>query len=159
MEEVELNQQFTIGDVISKELMDLEIEADTKEDVIHRLAHLLYKNGMLKDEASFVQDVFYRETEGMTGLGEGVAIPHGKSDSVLKTTLAIGKTKKPVPWESLDEQPVNVIILFAVKNTDANTMHIKLLQKVAVMLADEEFITQLKAVSTKEDMMALLSKA
>ena len=64
----------------------------------------------------------------------------------------------PIPWESLDEEPVRVIILFAVKNTDANTMHIKLLQKVAMLLADEDFIENMVNARTKAEMMELLSK-
>ena len=64
----------------------------------------------------------------------------------------------PIPWESLDEEPVRVIILFAVKNTDANTMHIKLLQKVAMLLADEDFIENMVNAQTKAEMMELLSK-
>ena len=63
-----------------------------------------------------------------------------------------------IPWESLDEEPVRVIILFAVKNTDANTMHIKLLQKVAMLLADEDFIENMVNAQTKAEMMELLSK-
>ena len=70
----------------------------------------------------------------------------------------IGKTKRPLEWESIDEAPVQVIILFAVKNTDANTMHIKLLQKVAMLLADESFIDRLVASGTKDQMMGLLAK-
>lgn len=70
----------------------------------------------------------------------------------------IGKTKRPLEWESIDEAPVQVIILFAVKNTDANKMHIKLLQKVAMLLADESFIDRLVASGTKDQMMALLAK-
>lgn len=151
-------QTFSIADVINPNLIKMEMEADSKEEAITELSELLYENQIITDLAGFTQDVFARETEGMTGIGHGLAIPHGKSDSVKKTSLVIGKTKRPLEWESIDEAPVQVIILFAVKNTDANTMHIKLLQKVAMLLADESFIDRLVASGTKDQMMALLAK-
>lgn len=77
---------------------------------------------------------------------------------MIKTSLVVGKVTTPIEWESLDEEPVRVIILFAVKNTDANTMHIKLLQKVAMLLADEDFIENMVNAQTKAEMMELLSR-
>lgn len=153
----ELTQDFSISDVITEDLIQLSLKAETKEEAIIELSELLYENGEISNVEEFTADVFEREKEGMTGLGQHVAIPHGKSDSVIKTSLVVGKTSKPIEWESLDGEPVQVIILFAVKNTDANTMHIKLLQKVAILLADEEFIENLLAAETKDDMLALLS--
>lgn len=149
---------FSISDVITEDLIQLKMMAKTKKEAIYELAHLLVKNGDIDDEEAFVMDVFQREAEGMTGIGNSIAIPHGKSDSVLKTSIVVGKTAVPIEWESLDEKPVRVIILFAVKNTDANTMHIKLLQKVAMLLADEDFIENMIDAQTKEEMMELLSK-
>ena len=120
--------EFSIADVITEELIYLEMKAKTKEEVIRELSELLEKNGSITNVDEFLKDVFQREKEGMTGIGNGLAIPHGKSKSVLKTCLAVGKVSTPIKWETLDDQPVQVIILFAVKDTDANTVHIKLLQ-------------------------------
>lgn len=154
----QMMDDFSIADVITEELIQLEMKAGTKEEAIHELTRLLMANGDIEDEEVFAADVFEREAEGMTGIGNGIAIPHGKSDSVIKTSLVVGKVTTPIEWESLDEEPVKVIILFAVKNTDANTMHIKLLQKVAMLLADEDFIENMVNVQTKAEMMELLSR-
>lgn len=151
-------QNLAISQVISYELIDLELDVSTKMEALKKLTELLFENGIVNDQKSFFDDVLYREEEGATGLGEGIAIPHGKSDSVVKTSIAIGRTKQPIEWESLDEQPVNIIILFAVKNSDATTTHIKLLQKVAILLADEDLIKELQHVQTKEAFIRLLSK-
>ncbi|MBF2351326.1 PTS sugar transporter subunit IIA [Listeria welshimeri] len=151
-------QQLDISKVISPELVNLELQATTKLEVIEALTDLLVGNGAVKDKEAFIADVLYREEEGKTGLGEGVAIPHGKSASVTNTSIAVGRTKTPVEWESLDDKPVNIIILFAVKNLDATTTHIKLLQKVAILLADEEVIEEFQTVQTKEDFIKLLAK-
>lgn len=146
---------FDINQVLTKELISLNLKSQDKKGVIEELTDLLVQHGDVIDRKGFVDDVMKRETEGMTGLGEGVAIPHGKSQAVKNTTLAIGVSDHDIEWESLDGKPVNIIILFAVKDTDANTLHIKLLQKVAILLADESFINSLHSVKTKEELMQL----
>ncbi|MGX7196438.1 PTS sugar transporter subunit IIA [Enterococcus olivae] len=156
--EQHLTENFSIADVITEDLVNLELKATTKEEVIIELTKLLYQNDLITDIDGFSEDVFDREKEGMTGLGQGIAIPHGKSDCVVKTSLVVGKTLVPIEWESLDDEPVNVIILFAVRNLEANTLHIKLLQKVAMLLADETFIEDLHQATTKKEMIDLLSK-
>ncbi|XXL51718.1 PTS sugar transporter subunit IIA [Mammaliicoccus lentus] len=97
-----------------------------------------------------------REKEGVTGIGDGIAIPHGKSISVDETTVAIAVLKDEIEWETLDDQDVKVVILFAVKDTDATTTHIVLLQKVATLLARETFIKQLKNIENKEELYDLI---
>lgn len=154
----QMMDDFSIADVITEDLIQLEMKAATKKEAIYELTRLLMANGDIEDEEEFAADVFLRESEGMTGIGNSIAIPHGKSDSVIKTSLVVGKAATPIEWESLDEEPVRVIILFAVKNTDANTMHIKLLQKVAMLLADEDFIENMVNAQTKAEMLELLSK-
>lgn len=72
------------------------------------------------------------------------------------TTIAIGLSKLPIEWESLDGEPVTAVILFAVRDKDSNTLHLKLLQKVAMLLADEGFIDKLHKVSSKEELIELL---
>lgn len=154
----ELKKEFSIVDVINTDLINLNLKAKNKTEAISELSEMLLEKGIISDMDSFMEDVFAREAEGMTGLGQGTAIPHGKSDSVRKTSIAIGRVAEPIEWESLDGNPVNVIILFAVRNIDENTMHIKLLQKVAILLADEAFISNLQVVETADEMLELLSK-
>lgn len=146
---------FMLSEVMSKNVMDLNLIATTKKEAIEELSNLLFKNNKIDSIEDFVEDVFLREKEGVTGLGKGVAIPHGKSESVLQTFIAIGRTNKLIEWESLDDEPINIIILFAVKNTDANTTHIKMLQNVAVCLADDTFILKLQNVKEESEMMSL----
>jgi fructose PTS system EIIA component len=151
-------EELDLTKVITEDLIDLHLKATTKMEVIEELTHLLYLNQCIDSEEGFIKDVLYREQEGVTGLEKGIAIPHGKSESVTKTTLAIGRTKQPVEWESLDDNPINIILLFAVKTSDATTVHIKLLQKVATLLADDEVLQSLQIVETKQEVINLLSK-
>lgn len=147
--------KLMLSEVLSKNVMDLNLAASTKQEAIEELSNLLFENNKIDSVEDFVEDVLLREKEGVTGLGKGVAIPHGKSESVVQTFIAIGRTKKLIEWESLDDEPVNIIILFAVKNTDANTTHIKMLQNVAVHLADDTFIPKLQHIKNESEMMKL----
>lgn len=150
--------EFSIANVITEKLIRLEMKAKTKKEAILELSELLKENGIIKDVDDFSSDVFQREKEGITGIGNGVAIPHGKSASVIQTSLVVGKVETPIPWESLDGQPVKVIILFAVKDIDANTVHIKLLQKVAMLLAEDTIIEKMNQATSKAELMELLAK-
>ena len=130
-------ESIDIKEVISQDLILEDLNVETKGEALEALVKLLDTQGYLNDPEEFLADVLLREEEGVTGLGDGIAIPHGKSDGVKKTVIAIGKNKKGLDWGSLDDEVVEVIILFAVKKTDETTLHIKMLQKVAILLADE----------------------
>lgn len=148
-----------ITKVINKNRINLNMEAASKEDVINDLAELLLKDGVITSKAEFVKDVYLREEEGETGIGGGIAIPHGKSESVLKTSLAIGRTKEAVQWETVDGEPVKCIILFAVRQVDRTSTHIKLLAQVAGALADDDVIEALLTKENPEDIIDLFKDA
>jgi len=151
-------EDLEISKVITKDLINLSLQATTKLEVIEELTHLLYRNHCIESEKDFIKDVLYRESQGITGLEKGIAIPHGKSESVIKTSLVIGRTKQPIEWESLDGNPIDIIFLFAVKSSDTTTVHIKLLQKVATLLANDEVIQSLQSVKTKQELIKILSE-
>ena len=147
-----------LKNVINRENVLVDIEGTTKEEVLKALCNQLFNTGYINDVDDFYTDVLAREEEGLTGLGKGIAIPHGKSESVINTTIAIGKTKQPIEWGSLDDKPVEVILLFAVKNSDATTTHIKLLQKVAIMLADDEFLVALQKAENEDELFGMITQ-
>jgi PTS system fructose-specific IIA component len=141
--------------VINKNRINLNLEATNKKEAIESLADLLLTDGVLISKEDFVKDVYLREEEGETGIGGGIAIPHGKSDSVLKTSLAIGRTKEPIEWESLDGEPIRCIILFAVRQVDRTSTHVKLLAQVAGALADDDVISSLLTKESPEEIIDL----
>ena len=100
-------------EILDVNLIDLEMEASSKDEVIHQLCSLLYENGRVKDLEKFKEAVYEREQIGETGMGNQIAIPHGLTDQVNKASVAIAKVKNPVEWESLDDQPVRLIFLLA----------------------------------------------
>lgn len=146
-----------LSKVIKRETIKLDMEAATKEEVIKELTELLYKVNAVSNKENFLKDVFYRESIGTTGIGNGIAIPHGKSKFVNKTSLAIGRTKSAIEWGSLDEQPVHFIILFAVTEEDKNSTHIKILAKVASNLGDDDVCANLLKAKSPEEILDIFS--
>lgn len=149
---------INIKEVIHQELIIENMNADTKLEALKEIVNLLDDKGYLTNPDEFLEDVLLREEEGVTGLGDGIAIPHGKSNGVKKTVIAIGKNNKGLDWGSLDEGLVEVIILFAVKKTDETTLHIKMLQKVAILLADDELLNKLRHATTGKEIYELLTQ-
>ncbi|WP_346354072.1 PTS sugar transporter subunit IIA [Azotosporobacter soli] len=143
--------------VIDESRINLELDVADKAEAIDALADMLMASGALSSKEGFVQDVYLREAEGMTGIGGGIAIPHGKSNSVIKTSLAIGRTKAPILWESLDDEPIQCIILFAVRDVDSTTVHVKLLGEFAGKLADEQVVERLFSSTQTSEIIAIFS--
>lgn len=105
------------------------------------------------DVDEFVKDIYLRESEGVTGIGNFVAIPHGKSDSVTQVGIAIGKLNNEIEWETLDGQGVKLIFLFAVSNDHEYARnHMKLLAQIAGKLGNDENIEKLLNAKTVEEL-------
>lgn len=150
MEKIELSK------VIHKELLKVGSKATTKGKIIEELADMLEVKGFVRSSEDFVRDVYLREEEGETGIGQGVAIPHGKSAAVIETTVAIAVLDQEIEWETLDGEGVKVVIMFAVKDSDANTTHVLLLQQVAILLANNTFIEAVKNVASADALYELI---
>lgn len=146
-----------IGKIINPNKINLDLQATTKDEVFREMSELLYQEGVLSSVEDFIVDVYKREEEGQTGLENHIAIPHGKSNAVLQTSLAIGRTAHPIPWETIDGKPVHCIILFAVRMIDKTTTHIKLLSQVASALADEEVVEKLLTENDPEQIISLFT--
>lgn len=145
-----------LGQVVNERLVHLDLAATDRDEALVELTDVLADAGCVTDAAAFLADVRAREEQGPTGLGQGVAIPHGKSSAVASTAIAIGRTRPAVEWPSLDGGTVDLIILFAVREDDASTTHLRLLQKVAKLLASEEFLTRLHEARTSAEVVGLI---
>ncbi len=152
-----MKEDMLITEVMRESCIDLELKGTTKDEIIHEMADLFYKSGVLSSKEQFIKDVYFREAEGPTGIGYGVAIPHGKSDAVLAASVAVGRTRNYIPWESMDEKPVKVFIMFAVNSQDASGM-VSLLSQVAVALCDEAVIEQLFTSNSAGEIIELFSR-
>lgn len=143
----------TIENLYDQKIIDLHMVEKDKNQVIQHLAQLLYDAGYVDNITDYIDDIYVREQQGITGMGDNIAIPHGKSASVRKIGLAIGKTDHMIPWESYDQQPVNIIMLFAVPiGEDSNRIHLKLLSSVAEKLGNDDIVRKIKQATTNEEL-------
>ena len=115
---------MAVKEILDKRVIDLDMNAKTKDEVIRHLAGLLHEAGYVDDLEGYIKDVYLRESEGITGIGGHVAIPHGKSDYVDKVGIAVGRTHDMVEWESYDGEPSQLFFLFAVPSDSLSLIHI-----------------------------------
>lgn len=146
---------MSVSEVIDANAVVLDLEAADKAEVLNKLAELLFRDGSIGSKSAFVSDVLLRESEGKTGIGGGVAIPHGKSDTVKRTCIAVAKLKNPVKWETVDGQPVRMVFLFAVSGSDKNSYFVRLMSQVARLIAREDFCGKLFSVKSKDELFRL----
>lgn len=147
---------MNVKDVLDERVIDLNMKAADKKEAITNLAGKLKNAGYIADVESYVKDIYLRESQGQTGIGHYVAIPHGKSDSVTQVGIAIGKMENEIEWETLDGEDVKLIFLFAVGNDNENAKtHLKLLAEVARNLGNDEAVEQLLSAKTVEDIKAV----
>lgn len=134
--------------------MDLDLNTSEKFETIKHLANLIDER--LVDVNKYVEDVKERELISTTGIGDGVAIPHAKSSWVKEPTVVVGKSTKGIEWESLDDEPVNLIFLIAVPENERNE-HLKILQVLAGSLMDDEFKEEILNAADEKVMEELLN--
>lgn len=147
-----------IVDLLDVRSIELNGSATSKEDVLKKMVSLMVKSGKINDEQKYLNGVFKREEESTTGVGEGIAIPHCKSDAVDRPGLAAMIVPDGVEFDSLDGQPVNVIFLIAAPDTKDN-VHLDVLSKLSMLLMDEEFINSLKAAKNVDEFLKVIDAA
>lgn len=147
-----------ISEVINKNALQVNMTAKNKQQALASLVNMLYQDGAVDNSELFIQDVYKRENEGMTGIGGYIAIPHGKSQHVNKTCIAIGLLNDPIEWESLDGNKVKAIILFAVSLQDKNDFCIKLMSKIARMLGNDAICSDLLNATTTDELIAIFDQ-
>lgn len=130
----------------------------SKKDALDQMVALMVKSGKIRDEEAYRQEVYRREEEGTTGIGEGIAIPHGKCDAVIKPGLAAMVIPNGVDFDSLDGQPVHLIFLIAAPNTKDN-IHLDVLSKLSMLLMDEKFAENLKNAKTVDEFLEIVDHA
>ena len=130
----------------------------SKAEALDMAVDLMVKSEKISDREAYRKQVYLREEESTTGIGEGIAIPHGKCDAVKKPGLAAMVIKNGVEFEALDDEPVTLLFLIAAPNTEDN-IHRDVLSKLSVMLMDEEFTESLRNASSVDKFMEIIDKA
>jgi PTS system fructose-specific IIC component len=147
-----------ITELLKPESIDLNAAPKDKNDTIRQAVALMAKSDNISDIEAYTKQVMAREEESTTGVGEGIAIPHGKCDAVTRPGLAAMIIRDGVDYDSLDGEPVNVLFLIAAPNTKDN-VHLDVLSKLSVLLMDEDFTAALKAAKTTDEFLKVIDDA
>lgn len=144
--------------LLNENLIVLDLDLQKKEEIIEKLVEKLYENGGITSKESFFKAVMKRESVSPTGLEEGLAIPHGKDESVVKPMIAVARLKQAIKtWESVDEDnEVNMIFLIAIPKKEEGDSHIEVLSKLTTSFMKEGFITKLQEAKTKKEMLEII---
>ena len=150
-----------LSSILNPAIIDLSVEGTTKDEVLRNLAQVLLRNGYIDNVEQFVSDIYEREAEGPTGMGDGISIPHGKSTAAKKIGIAIGRTVNPIRWESSMEddgwQESRLIFLFCVfVDTEFAANHLMLLSQLAGKLGNEARIVRLNQCQTADEIIAAI---
>ncbi len=143
--------------VINEELVDLAIEADSKIAAINILADRINQAGRLYNHTGYIESVIERENLTTTGIGFGIAIPHGKSAHVKETTVAFGRLNQKVDWQSLDGETVNLVFLLAVPEECQGDQHLKIIAGLSRKLVHQEFRDTLAQAASNQEIVELLN--
>ena len=147
-----------ITELLDKRSIRIDGAPKSKNEALDQMVELMAKSGKINDLEAYRQEVYRREEEGTTGVGEGSAIPHGKGAFVDKPGLAAMVVKDGVDYDSLDGEPVHLIFLIAAPNTKDN-VHLDVLSKLSVLLMDEDFSRALQNAKSPEEFMKIVDEA
>ncbi|TQR99714.1 PTS fructose transporter subunit IIABC [Paenibacillus ottowii] len=147
-----------LTDIVTMDLINLDLEGATQDAVIDEMIGTLERTGAVSSAGDFKQAILDREKESSTGIGMNIAIPHGKSEAVLKPSVVFGVKRSGVDWKSLDGSEAKLIFMIAVPRNSKDNAHLKVLQMLSRKLMDDRFREALLAVTTKEDAYELLGQ-
>ncbi|MFP4106016.1 MAG: PTS sugar transporter subunit IIA [Phycisphaerae bacterium] len=148
---------MALTDIISPARVKVALSADGKRDLIEQLVDALVADGSATDRAAVLQAVCDREATRTTGIGEGVAIPHGKCDAVDSLLLVITTLERPVDFESVDGQPIDIAFLL-VSPVSLTGPHIQALARIARLLGNALFRNRLLQADTPEEVCSLIRR-
>ncbi|MHA0864496.1 PTS 2-O-a-mannosyl-D-glycerate transporter subunit IIABC [Enterobacter wuhouensis] len=132
----------------------------SRDEAIRQLAARLASLGKITDGDAFIAEVFHRESLGPTALGEGLAVPHGKSSAVAEAAFAVATLSQPLEWEGVDgPEKVELIVLLAIPPAEAGSTHIQVLTELTSRLADDALRARVIAATSAEDLLAALQDA
>ncbi|MGF6991470.1 PTS system fructose-specific IIC component [Lachnospiraceae bacterium PM6-15] len=147
-----------ITDLLEVGSIELKGTPRSKKEALDQMVDLMVKSGKISDTEAYRKLVYAREEESTTGIGEGIAIPHGKGDSVKAPGLSAMVVPGGVEFDALDGEPVELLFLIAAPNTEDN-IHLDVLSKLSMLMMDEGFINDLKKTESPEEFLKVIDLA
>ena len=146
-----------IGEILTEDMVVTGLEGVTKDDIIDAMIELVSKSPKVVDKEKVREAIFEREKIMSTGVGNGFAIPHGKTDAVSDIVAAFAVTAEPIDYQSLDEKPVRLVFLLVGKDNMVGP-HIKLLSRISRLMNKEEFRKRLTDLKTPREILETFKK-
>ncbi|MCK4648894.1 PTS sugar transporter subunit IIA [bacterium] len=146
-----------LSDFINKKLIDLSLQAKGKKETLEELAALLARQRIIPDREKLVKVLLERESLGSTGVGNGIAIPHAKTDLVKKIIIAFAKSDKGIDFDSLDKKPAYLIFLI-IAPEEAHETYLRILARISRLLHEEKIRNQLRAAQSPRQVINLIRK-
>ncbi|QCX34408.1 PTS sugar transporter subunit IIA [Caloramator sp. E03] len=146
---------MNIAEIMNEKMIKLQLDSKDKISVIRELAELLYENDKLYDKEKYIEAVLKREEEFSTGVGMGIAIPHGKSSAVKEPSIAFGRSKEGIEYGSLDGLPAQLFFIIAVPE-NSNDEHLRLLGQISRKLMHREVREKLLNAETFNEIIEAL---
>lgn len=136
----------------------LDVKAETKNDILSFISHQAYELGITDDEQALCHDFKEREKEFSTGLQDGFAIPHARSENVKKVAIMYLRNEKDIDWESLDDEPVRYIFALLVPIHYEGNVHLKMISKLATCLLEDDFKNKVKSSDNKTELKKYIQR-
>lgn len=147
---------MVVNNIISPSLIFLDEDLKSKDDIIFRIAKVAKENNYIIDEKVFYNSVMAREDEVPTAIGYGVAIPHGKNDTVQSPFIAFFRTNESITWTEGFDDTVRLVFQIGVPETGTEKLHLKFISQVSKKLLDDDFRKKLLLISSKTEVYNLL---
>ena len=147
-----------IEDLLSPDLMIMDLKATTQEEAIKEMADLEVKQGVVNNEEEFIKSIWAREKESTTGIGEGIAMPHARNKYINRAAVLFAKSPKGIDYKALDGQPVHLFFMITAPAGADNT-HLQALAKLSSLLINPDVVNALKAATTPEEVIDIFKKA
>lgn len=145
-----------ITDILDRSAVLLDLDVASKDEALQRLIDVLAATGKVRDVDQLQRVIFEREKLMSTGIGHGVALPHGKTNVVDASIAAMATLRNPIDFDSLDDNPVNIIIMLV--GTEGNVgLHLRLLSRISRMIGNEAFRNSLANAKSADDVLTLLA--
>ncbi|MFM2133592.1 MAG: hypothetical protein RL156_873 [Bacteroidota bacterium] len=149
---------MNVSDVITPSRIEVRLDIHSKDDLLEYLPEILARNGDVENLDEVRRVIRDRENLMSTGIGHGIALPHGKTNSVHRTTAALVTLQEPISYDSLDGEPIQLAVILVGKEDHVST-HLKLLSKISRVVASDWFKHEALAAQTPEAIHALLQRA
>ncbi|KRO00140.1 fructose-specific PTS transporter subunit EIIC [Companilactobacillus kimchiensis] len=144
-----------LGKILNKDNIELDVEANSRDELLQYLADFSKKLGYATDSKSVYEKYLAREAESSTGMEKGIAIPHAQDKTIKGSAMLIVKLAQPIKWKTFDNQPVDIIISFLIPDEDKGNDHLEYLSSTSKLLMHSEFVDSLRKAKTKDEILRL----